>query len=85
MPTGKRSRNLYGDLIVESTGCAPYQAAAVEEMMRMEHPTLDALTRPRFKSCAKNAIEVCRALGTHRESQPMIVVSPTGRLLAGNG
>ncbi len=65
-------RSLYRNLIVEDTGCAPEQAAAVEEMMRNEHPTLDGLTRQRFRSCARRAMAVCRELGT----LPAVNVSP---------
>lgn len=65
MPTRKQGsgRSLYRDLIVESTGCSPEQARAVEDVMRGEHGTLDGLTRPRFMASAKRAHEACKVLG----------------------
>lgn len=64
MPTRTRRVNrLYSGLIMESTGCTEDQTIEVEEVMRCERPTLDAITRPEFKRLAKRSFEAAKQLG----------------------
>lgn len=64
MPQMKpRIHPFYGPLIKEFTGCTDEQTIAVEEVMRAEKGTLDAITRPAFKRLAKSAFEAAKQLG----------------------
>lgn len=67
MPVGakatRRPNPIYFRLIMESTGCTEDQTIEVEEVMRCERPTLDALTRPEFKRLAKRSFEAAKQLG----------------------
>jgi hypothetical protein len=53
----------YAPHIVRATGCAPEDAFAVEELMRLEEPTLDHLPLLSFNELARAAYE---ALGVLR-------------------
>jgi hypothetical protein len=45
----------YAKMIREMTDCTARQAAFVEAWMRLEHPTLDALSRDAFATAAIEA------------------------------
>ena len=47
----------YHRAIVEATGCDPADAEAIEEVMRIDRPTLDSLTRRDFDRLAQAAHE----------------------------
>ena len=53
---------MYSAAIIEDTGCPPEDAAAVEEIMRTERPTLDSLTKVQFKQLARGAWSYLQAL-----------------------
>lgn len=53
----------YSPHIISATGCSPEEAEAVEELMRLEEPTLDHLPLLAFNELARAAYE---ALGQLR-------------------
>lgn len=54
----------YQPIFSEATGITdPKQLARIEEIVRLEHPTLNHLTRAKLKKEARIAVDVMRYLG----------------------
>ncbi len=59
--------NGYTQMIIEDTGCQPFDATMIEDIMRNEvfHSTLDWQSRAQFRQGARKAAEI---LKQNRES-----------------